>query len=63
MLAHLETIDVAEVGVVHADPAELEDFVASIEERGFADPKRYRLGPVVGTHAGPGVLGIVYRTK
>jgi DegV family protein with EDD domain len=63
VLDHLDGLDVTEVGIVHADPAELEDFVASIEERGFADPRRYRLGPVVGTHAGPGVLGIVYREK
>ena len=63
VLDHLDGLDVAEVGVVHSDPDELEDFVASIEERGFENPKRYRLGPVVGTHAGPGVLGIVYRTK
>ena len=28
---------------------------------GYIEPIMARLGPVVGTHAGPGVIGIVYR--
>lgn len=61
VLAHLDEIDTIEVGVLHADPDELDGFVASLAERGIEDPVLYRLGPVVGTHSGPGVLGVVYR--
>ena len=62
VLAHLDGVDAVEVGILHADPDELDDFVTSLEERGIENPQQYRLSPVVGTHAGPGVLGVVYRT-
>jgi len=62
VLAHLDSItDLAEVGVVHSDAEELDEFLASLAERGHTDPLIGRMGPVVGTHAGPGVLGVVYR--
>jgi DegV family protein with EDD domain len=61
VLTHLDEVDAVEVGVLHADPEELDGFVASLEERGIENPTMYRLGPVVGTHSGPGVLGVVYR--
>lgn len=61
VLAHLDGIEVAEVAVVHSDPDDLDAFVADVEGRGYANPLIARLGPVVGTHSGPGVLGLVYR--
>jgi DegV family protein with EDD domain len=61
VLDHLAELDTTEVGVLHADPEELDEFVAELERRGIENPSLYRLGPVVGTHAGPGVLGVVYR--
>ncbi len=62
VLDHLDSLpSVAEVGVVHSDAADLDEFLVSLEDRGHTDPLVARLGPVVGTHAGPGVIGIVYR--
>ena len=63
ILAHLDEIGDAEVGVLHSDPEDLDAFVASLEDRGITNPPLFRLGPVVGTHAGPGVLGVVYRKR
>lgn len=64
VLTHLDGLgELDELAVVHSDAAELGDFLSSLEERGYTDPMVGRLGPVVGTHAGPGVLGIVYRVR
>jgi len=63
VLDHLESLEsVAEVGVVHSNPPDLDEFLSALKERGHDDPLVARLGPVVGAHAGPGVIGIVYRT-
>lgn len=48
-------------GVIHSDPADLDEFLASLRSVRDEDPLVARLGPVVGTHAGPGVAGVVYR--
>lgn len=61
VLAHLDELGDATVGIVHSDPDDLDEFTAALAERGITDPAMFRLGPVVGTHAGPGVLGVVYR--
>lgn len=61
VLDHLDGLSVSEVGVLHADPDELSEFIEALADRGWEAPPLYRLGPVVGTHAGPGVLGVVYR--
>jgi len=62
VLDHLDSLPpVAEVGVVHSDAPDLDGFLVSLADRGHTDPLVARLGPVVGTHAGPGVIGIVYR--
>ncbi len=62
VLDHLDGLDgVADLGVVHSDSPGLDDFLAALADRGHADPLVARLGPVVGTHAGPGVVGVVYR--
>lgn len=62
ILAHVDTLGDAEVGVVHSDPEDLDGFIAALADRGHVDPPVFRLGPVVGTHGGPGVIGVVYRT-
>lgn len=62
ILAHVDALGEAEVGVVHSDPEDLDGFIEALAERGHVDPPVFRLGPVVGTHGGPGVLGVVYRT-
>jgi DegV family protein with EDD domain len=62
VLGHLDALQQgAEVAVIHSDPEDLGAFLAALDERGNEDPLVCRLGPVVGTHAGPGVIGIVYR--
>ena len=48
-------------GVIHSDPADLDEFLTSLRSVRDEDPLIARLGPVVGTHAGPGVAGVVYR--
>ena len=49
------------LGVIHSESEELDAFVAGIKEIAGYDPMVIRLGSIVGTHAGPGVLGVVYR--
>ena len=62
VLDHLESLEsVAEVGVIHSNPPDLDEFLGALRERGHDDPLVARLGPVVGAHAGPRVIGIVYR--
>jgi len=62
VLDHLDSLEpVAEVGVIHSDAPDLDEFLYALRGRGYDDPLVARLGPVVGTHAGPGVIGIVYR--
>jgi DegV family protein with EDD domain len=64
VLDHLDSLgDGAEIGIIHSQPDDLDEFVAALAERGHTDLPTFRLGPVVGTHAGPGVLGIVYTKR
>jgi fatty acid-binding protein DegV len=65
VLDHLREINdrVARLGVVHSDAAELDDFVAGVTEIHGTAPLIIRMGPIVGAHAGPGVLGVVYRLQ
>jgi len=49
------------VGILHSDPPGLDVFVDEVRAAVGAEIVVARLGPVVGTHAGPGALGIVYR--
>ena len=52
---------VARFAVIHSEPDDLEAFVEALADERGSPPLVARLGPVVGTHAGPGVLGVVYR--
>lgn len=52
---------IGHLAVIHSDPPDLADFVASVTEVRGSAPDVLRIGPVVGTHAGPGAVGIVYR--
>jgi len=64
VLDRLDSLEsVVEVGVVHSDPPDLDWFLDALGERGHGNPIVARLGPVVGTHAGPGVIGVVYRVS
>jgi DegV family protein with EDD domain len=48
-------------GVIHSDPPDLDEFLDAATAIRGAPELVARLGPVVGTHAGPGAAGIVYR--
>ena len=51
---------IARLGVVHSDPVELPDFLRSLAEVYEGEPLLCRFGPVVGTHIGPGAIGVTY---
>lgn len=54
---------VERLAIIHSDPPDLEDFAAGVAAAWGSAPDLLRLGPVVGTHAGPGAIGIVYRLR
>lgn len=51
----------AELVVLHGAATDVGRLVDAIEERIGRRPPVAELGPVVGTHAGPGVIGVAYR--
>ena len=51
------------LSVIHSDPDDLESFQQALAELYPGDTMVARLGPVVGTHAGPGVVGVAYRLR
>jgi len=53
----------ADLAVIHSDPPDLGEFTTALAAVHEGTPKLMRLGPVVGTHAGPGVVGVAYRQK
>ena len=61
ILDHIEELEgrIDRLGVIHSGSSGLDTVVARVAEATGADPIVSRLGPVVGTHAGPGVLGVV----
>jgi DegV family protein with EDD domain len=63
VLEHLRELDdrVVRLGVIHSDPPDLEEFLDMVAEVHGTRPQVMRIGPIVGSHAGPGVAGIVYR--
>jgi DegV family protein with EDD domain len=65
ILEHLDGIvaRVESLALVHSDPDDLESFREEVAARYPGTTMLARLGPVVGTHAGPGVIGIGYRLK
>jgi DegV family protein with EDD domain len=52
---------VKKLGIVHSDPADLEEFTASIRSVRDQIDLVIRLGPVFGAQVGPGLAGVVYR--
>lgn len=51
---------VTRLAVVHSDPAELPDFLRELAGVYPGETVVARFGPVVGTHIGPGALGVAY---
>jgi DegV family protein with EDD domain len=52
---------IASLGVIHSDPPDLDAFVGKVTAVTGREPILSRLGPTVGTHVGPGAVGVVYR--
>ncbi|MCB2223415.1 MAG: DegV family protein [Actinobacteria bacterium] len=63
VLDHLKGLEgtVARLGVIHSEAADLDGFLADVAAVHGSEPLVMRIGPIVGTHAGPGALGVVYR--
>ncbi|MBP1632302.1 MAG: hypothetical protein H6Q11_590 [Acidobacteria bacterium] len=51
---------IAHLAVVHSDPAELPEFLQGLAEIYEGPPLVCRFGSVVGTHIGPGAVGVAY---
>ena len=51
---------IAHLAVVHADPVELTDFLENLSQAYQGEVMLCRFGPVVGTHIGPGAIGVTY---
>lgn len=51
------------LSVIHSDPDDLASFRESLAEIHPHPTMVARIGPVVGTHAGPGVIGVCYRLR
>jgi DegV family protein with EDD domain len=54
---------VSSVGIIHSDPSDLDEVVARVAATVQSEPLIARIGPVVGTHVGPGTAGVVYRLR
>lgn len=54
---------ISHLAVVHADPAELTDFLEGLSQAYQGEVMLCRFGPVVGTHIGPGAIGVTYLTS
>jgi len=65
VIEHLKGLGdrVQSLGVIHSDADELDAFVEEAAGICGCDPIVIRIGPIVGTHTGPGVLGIVYLSR
>ena len=51
------------LSVIHSDPDDLESFRQDLAALYPGETMVARLGPVVGTHAGPGVIGVGYQLR
>jgi DegV family protein with EDD domain len=65
LLDHLAGLpgSIEAAGVIHSGHEEVGRIAEALATMVGEEPMVARLGPVVGTHAGPGVLGVVYRTR
>lgn len=63
VLDHLRSVSdrARRVGVIHSDAPEVDEVAAEIATIHGTQPLVIRVGPIVGTHAGPGVIGVTYR--
>ncbi len=60
----VEAGEVENLGILHAMAPDIDDFVASLSDiPGAADARVNVIGATIGTHSGPGVIGITYQVK
>lgn len=52
---------IEDLGIIHSDPPDLDEIVERVEGAAGRKALLARLGPVVGSHVGPGAAGVVYR--
>jgi DegV family protein with EDD domain len=55
--------EIDRIGVFHSGHESVDEVVAAVDDLVEPTPMLARLGPVVGTHAGPGTLGVAYRLR
>jgi DegV family protein with EDD domain len=55
--------EIRRLAVVHSDPPDLDEFLTSLRQVYEDEFFVARLGPIVGSHTGPGVVGVVYRLR
>ena len=59
-LVAAESANIERLAVMHADCADVDDFVARVAPLTGASPEVMMIGPVVGAHTGAGTLGVVF---
>ena len=60
LLDQLRDKDLDRVAVLHSQAPDVDEFAAQVTELIGRAPMINCLGPIVGTHAGPGAIGIAY---
>ncbi len=56
--------EVENLAILHSNADDIDDFIASISDiPGVNDARVDIIGAVIGTHGGPGIVGITYQTK
>ena len=59
-----EARDVENLAILHSNAADIDSFTASISDvAGAAEARIDTIGAVIGTHGGPGIIGITYQIK
>lgn len=56
--------DVENLAILHSNASDIDEFVATLSDIPGAESARTDIiGAVIGTHGGPGIIGITYQTK
>ena len=59
-LVSAQSANISQLAVMHADCADIDDFVARVAPLTDIEPMVMLIGPVVGAHAGVGTIGVVF---
>ena len=56
--------DIENLAILHSNATDIDDFVSSIADvPSVANARTNTIGAVIGTHGGPGIIGITYQTS